>query len=167
MRNRGFNKRKLSLWLNIHSEPNISALTQEIFVISREREKQRQNPCWSIVRMGYWEKQFPGSPRIPRKWFQRTKEILFLLRTLSVKKVLSLKVVQNEVVRTQFQYQNKILSVCPTALLTQKQDRERLCCIFPGSRLEYKKTNWHKSLLRKLQFYGNQKVWKHTYSSSC
>ena len=33
----------------------------------------------------------------------------------------------------------KILSVCPTVLLTQKQDRERLCCIFPGSLLEYKK----------------------------
>ena len=44
MRNRGFNKRKLSLWLNIHSEPNISALTQEIFVISREREKPRPKP---------------------------------------------------------------------------------------------------------------------------
>ena len=33
----------------------------------------------------------------------------------------------------------KTLSVCPTVLLTQKQDRERLCCLFPGSLLEYKK----------------------------
>ena len=32
----------------------------------------------------------------------------------------------------------KKLSVCPTALLPQKQDRERLCCIFPGSLLEFK-----------------------------
>ena len=32
-----------------------------------------------------------------------------------------------------------ILSACPTALLTQKQNRERLCCIFLGSLLEYKK----------------------------
>ena len=33
----------------------------------------------------------------------------------------------------------KILSVCPTAFSTQKQERERICCIFPGSVLEYKK----------------------------
>ena len=33
----------------------------------------------------------------------------------------------------------KTLSVCPTVLLTQKQDREKLCCLFPGSLLEYKK----------------------------
>ena len=33
----------------------------------------------------------------------------------------------------------KTLSVCPTVLLTQKQDRERLCCLFPGSLLDYKK----------------------------
>ena len=33
----------------------------------------------------------------------------------------------------------KTSSVCPTALLTQKQDSEILCCIFPGSLLECKK----------------------------
>ena len=33
----------------------------------------------------------------------------------------------------------KMLSVCPTVLSTQKQERERICCIFPGSVLEYKK----------------------------
>ena len=32
-----------------------------------------------------------------------------------------------------------MLSVCPTALSTQKQESERICCIFPGSVLEYKK----------------------------
>ena len=34
---------------------------------------------------------------------------------------------------------HKISSVCPTTLSTQKQERERICCIFPGSVLEYKK----------------------------
>ena len=30
--------------------------------------------------------------------------------------------------------------ICPTvSLLTQKQNREKLCCIFPGSMLEYSK----------------------------
>ena len=72
LRNRGF--KKLSYHdgfrrLDIHSEPNILALTQEIFVISREQEKHRQNPFWSTFRRGYWEKLFPGSLRIPRKWF--------------------------------------------------------------------------------------------------
>ena len=33
----------------------------------------------------------------------------------------------------------KNVSVFPTVLLTQKQERERLCCVFPGSLLEYKK----------------------------
>ena len=33
----------------------------------------------------------------------------------------------------------KNFSVFPTVLLTQKQERERLCCLFPGSLLEYKK----------------------------
>jgi hypothetical protein len=33
----------------------------------------------------------------------------------------------------------KMSSVCPTVLSTQKQDRERICCIFPGSVLEHKK----------------------------
>ena len=33
----------------------------------------------------------------------------------------------------------KTFSACPTALLTQKQDSERLCCIFPGSLLDCKK----------------------------
>ena len=33
----------------------------------------------------------------------------------------------------------KNFSVFPTVLLTQKQERERLCCLSPGSLLEYKK----------------------------
>ena len=33
----------------------------------------------------------------------------------------------------------KMSSVCLTVLSTQKQERERICCIFPGSVLEYKK----------------------------
>ena len=33
----------------------------------------------------------------------------------------------------------KTFSVCPTNLLTPKQERERLCCLFPGSLLENKK----------------------------
>ena len=47
MRDRGFNRLRYHFSfqkLDIHSEPNISALTREIFVISREREKHRQNP---------------------------------------------------------------------------------------------------------------------------
>ena len=32
-----------------------------------------------------------------------------------------------------------MLSVYPTAHSTKKQERERICCIFPGSVLEYKK----------------------------
>ena len=47
MRDRGFNNLSYLFSfqkLDIHSEPNISALTREIFVISREREKHRQNP---------------------------------------------------------------------------------------------------------------------------
>ena len=49
--------------------------------------------------------------------------------------MLSLKVVLKEEIHTQFLEHQQI----PTALLTQKQNRERLCCIFPGSLLEYKK----------------------------
>ena len=51
----------------------------------------------------------------------------------------------------------KIISVCPTVLLTQKQGTERLCCIFPGSLLEYKNKLTQFSL-KKLLFCWNQKV---------
>ena len=52
----------------------------------------------------------------------------------------------------------KTSSICPTALLTQTQEKEKLCCLFPGSMLEYK--NQISTIFAvKLQHLLNQKLY--------
>ena len=73
------------------------------------------------------------------------QEVPFAKGIAKRKSTYSIDIVSNKKLKSSF--------ACPTvSVLTQKQNREKLCCIFPGSMLEYSKRS-KVFLQQKLQRY--------------
>ena len=77
MRNRGFNKHKLSLWFSEIKYSSrakyLGANPGNICYFQGTRETQAETLLTNIAE-GIMKEATSGYPTIPRKWFQRTKE---------------------------------------------------------------------------------------------
>jgi len=144
MRNRGFNKHKLSLWFSEIKyslrAKYLGANPGNICYFQGTRETQAETLLINMAE-GIMKEATSRVPDDPTEVVSEDEGRTSLEDIVCLEGAISKGIAKrsNPYSISVSNKKQKMLSVCPTALFTQKQERERICCIFPGSVLEYKK----------------------------